>query len=189
MEGVKFLNLEYLILSVYNLFHSVDVASLPTHLLVWVDIIQTFGIFISLFFLALLVYAKIRFSQMFHENHHAREHLAHELMGHTQEKNPRWAHVMDLIQSGSASDWRQAIIEADVLLDEMLTEVGLPGETLGEKLKSASRAHFTTLDLAWEAHKVRNDIAHGGSAFVLTDREAKRAIDLFRQVFEEFRFI
>lgn len=186
---MKFLNLEYLILQVYNLFHTVDVGSLPAQALMWVGVVQGVALVVSLFFLALLIYAKVRFSQMFHANHHKREHMAHELVGHAHEKNPRWAHVMELITSANVNDWRQAIIEADVLLDELLTELGLPGTSVGEKLKSVSRTHFTTLDLAWEAHKVRNDIAHGGSAFVLTEREARRAIDLFRQVFEEFKFI
>ena len=63
------------------------------------------------------------------------------------------------------------------------------GDDLGSKLRGATKADFKTLDQAWEAHKVRNDIAHDGSNFLLSQREAKRVINLYRQVFEEFYYI
>ena len=59
----------------------------------------------------------------------------------------------------------------------------------GEKLRDANPLQFSTLDLAWQAHKVRNDIAHAGEGFHLSEREANATIDLYRRVFEEFDFI
>ncbi|HEY4517854.1 MAG TPA: hypothetical protein VJI74_03125, partial [Candidatus Paceibacterota bacterium] len=85
--------------------------------------------------------------------------------------------------------WKQAIIDADVLLERMIDVMGYRGENLGEKLKAIERSDFKNLDNAWEAHKIRNQVAHEGSNFVLTEREAKRVIDLYRQVFEEFKFL
>jgi hypothetical protein len=96
---------------------------------------------------------------------------------------------MTLMTQPHESSWRGAIVEADILLAELLTDLRLTGETIGEQLKAANRSSFTTLDLAWEAHKVRNEIAHAGSAFEMTDREARRTIDLFRRVFDEFGYI
>jgi hypothetical protein len=71
----------------------------------------------------------------------------------------------------------------------MTKKMGYHGDTLGERLNSVEKSDFLTLNLAWEAHKVRNMIAHEGSNYLLTKREAKRVIDLYRQVFEEFEFI
>ncbi len=189
MEGIKFLNLEYIILALRNVFYSVDVAELPSKTLEWVQFAQDMAIFVALIVLALLIYAKTRFSQMAHLREHKRELAIEKLEGKMHIKNERWLHVIELVGSANVNDWRQAIIEADVLLDKLLEELGLSGESLGEKLKSANRTHFTTLDLAWEAHKMRNDLAHGGSEVTLTQREARRTIDLFRQVFEEFEYI
>jgi hypothetical protein len=62
------------------------------------------------------------------------------------------------------------------------------GNTLGDKLKQATRGDFKTLDAAWEAHRVRNQIAHEGSDFILTKHEAKRVIALYETVFEEFKY-
>jgi len=105
------------------------------------------------------------------------------------DKNVRWEHVLTLANSESPGDWRTAIIEADIMLDELLTGMSYHGDTLGDKLKSVEASDFRTLDLAWDGHKIRNRIAHHGSDFILTERETKRVIDLYRQVFQEFDYI
>src|SRR3990167_5557173 len=84
---------------------------------------------------------------------------------------------------------RLAVLEADVLLDEMVTHMGYHGDSLGERLRSVEKSDFVTLDKAWEAHAVRNKIAHEGSAFPLANREAKRVIGLYEEVFREFHYI
>lgn len=101
----------------------------------------------------------------------------------------RWKNVMRHAESENQNDWRQAIIEADIILGEILDKMGYQGESIGEKLKRVEKADFTTLDFAWEAHKVRNVIAHEGSNFVLSQHEAKRVIGMYRKVFEEFFYI
>jgi hypothetical protein len=75
------------------------------------------------------------------------------------------------------------------MLDKLLNVQGYRGETMGEKMKGIEKSDFTTLDLAWEAHKARNKIAHEGSDFLLTQREARRLINLYSRVFQEFEYI
>ena len=108
------------------------------------------------------------------------------------EDNPsekRWEQVLTHLNSDKESDWRLAVLEADVLLDEMLTNMRYHGDSLGEKLKSVEKSDFLTLDSAWEAHAVRNKIAHEGASFALTEREARRVIKLYEEVFKEFHYI
>lgn len=105
------------------------------------------------------------------------------------EKNEQWEKVKDLMASQSESDWRLAIMEADNMLGDMLEKIGYVGETIGEKLKGIEASDFTTLNEAWEAHKVRNQIAHEGVNFRITKHQADRVIGMFRQVFDEFHFI
>lgn len=101
----------------------------------------------------------------------------------------RWQKILSLASSQNPSDWRLAIIEADIMLDELLISMRLPGETMGEKLQAVEKSDFTTLDLAWEAHKARNAIAHEGSNFLLNERETRRLISLYESVFREFELI
>jgi hypothetical protein len=103
--------------------------------------------------------------------------------------NPQWEKILSHIESINESDWRLAILEADIMLDTLLDNMGLPGETMADKLKAVEKSDFTTIDSAWEAHKVRNQIAHEGGTFVLNQDEAKRVIELYRSVFDEFRII
>lgn len=104
-------------------------------------------------------------------------------------KNERWERVERLIASQSSSDWRQAIIEADIILEEMLNKMGYQGSSIGDQLKQIEQSDFITLNKAWEAHKVRNHIAHRGGDFVFPKNEAERVIGLYRQVFQEFFYI
>ncbi|MBX4206427.1 hypothetical protein KW784_01425 [Candidatus Parcubacteria bacterium] len=106
-----------------------------------------------------------------------------------EKENEKWTKVLEHIYSNSPSDWRLAIIEADIMLDELLTAKGYHGDSIGDKLKGVLPGDMKSLDAAWEAHKVRNRIAHSGSDFELSEREAKRVITLFESVFKEFQII
>lgn len=103
--------------------------------------------------------------------------------------NPKWHKVQVHINSKNPGDWRLAILEADIILDEMLDKMGYHGATIGEKLKMVEPSDFNTINNAWEAHKIRNSIAHEGSDFLISEREANRVIALFKTVFEEFKYI
>lgn len=104
-------------------------------------------------------------------------------------RNEKWEQVQAHITSKNPAEWRLAIIEADVMLDELLKTSGYHGDTVGDRLKAVEPSDFTTLQSAWEAHKVRNQIAHEGSSFQITEREAQRIIGLFENVFKEFGII
>jgi hypothetical protein len=103
--------------------------------------------------------------------------------------NRKWERVMDHVNSPNESDWKLAILEADIMLDELLNKQGYQGSTMGEKLKQVDRSDFTTIDLAWEGHKVRNMVAHEGSEYLIPQREAERIIKLYESVFREFKYI
>jgi len=104
--------------------------------------------------------------------------------------NEKWQKIRTYMLSNNHVEWRQAILESDIMLDEMLTKIGYAGQSVGEKLKNVEESDFVTLQKAWEAHKVRNRIAHGGADEVRLDRrEAERVIGLYEEVFKEFFYI
>jgi hypothetical protein len=100
-------------------------------------------------------------------------------------KSNRLDDVLAHISSPNPNDWKLAIIEADIILDEALKQYGYAGNSLGERLKSISTTQLGTLNEAWEAHKVRNRIAHEGADFILTRRIADETINRYRRVFNE----
>lgn len=150
-----------------------------------------FAFTLSALFIYGIIYSYIRVSQLSEEQEEKlleQERMWKELhSGHIE--NERWQSVQNHINAENPNDWKLAIIEADVLLERMLENAGYAGNTIGEKLKSASVRSFATLDDAWQAHRVRNQIAHGGADFVLTHKVAKETIVLYERVFKEFNFI
>lgn len=97
----------------------------------------------------------------------------------------KWQKIVEHAGSANANDWRLAILEADILLDDMLKQNGALGDTIGERLKSMTVNQMPSLQKAWEAHLVRNQIAHEGTDFNLSQHEARRIISLYEQVLRE----
>ncbi len=152
------------------------------------DIFWYILLFVCIIFIFVIVYLKMKTDKIV-EN--VREKLFPSVIEEkaVKNQNPKWQRVVTHSESSNPSDWRLAVIEADILLSELLNTMNLVGDSIGDKLKSVEKSDFVTLDLAWEAHKVRNRIAHDGADFVLTQREAKRVIELYQKVFEEFSFV
>ena len=100
-------------------------------------------------------------------------------------KQARWNKLQEYIDSSNPNDWKQAIIEADVLLDDAMKRMGFAGTSLGERLRNTTPQSLRTLDEAWSAHKVRNQIAHAGSDFVLTQKLTRDTMARYKMVFEE----
>ncbi len=171
--------------------------------------IKPFSVLLSLLFLTIIIYCNVRIRAILHETEE-KMHGAHgeapgsehgaapvhvaETAGALHENgglvvNKRWDKILEHINSQNPSDWRLAILECDIILDEMLTKMSYHGETLSDKLKAVEKSDFLTIDQAWEAHRVRNSIAHEGSNFQITDREARRVVSLYEDVFKEFHFI
>jgi uncharacterized membrane protein len=104
-------------------------------------------------------------------------------------ENPVWASVRSKLLSDNQSDWRLAIIEADIYLDRVLDQKGFYGDTLGDKLKQIDPEKLPSVQIAWEAHKVRNRIAHDGADFTLTMPEARRVLSYYEIVFRDLEVI
>jgi hypothetical protein len=90
----------------------------------------------------------------------------------------KWATIQAMSQGGGGS-LRDAVSEADKLLDYALKHTGVRGETMGERLKN-SGGRFSNLNAIWSAHKVRNALAHEAE-FDLVPAQAHEAITNFER--------
>lgn len=135
------------------------------------------------------VYATMQLARIRGKEKRELEALTHAAISGEDTENERWQQILSYAASDDEELWRLAIIEADVMLDEMLEAAGYQQDSLGDKLRSVERSDFRTIDQAWEAHKLRNAIAHEGSGYDLNRRELQKAINQYREVFDEFGFI
>ncbi len=143
---------------------------------------------ISIILLVLYVYASVKknlYSDLQEQEIREQERLFNELH-HQSPRNSRLQDVLTHSVSDSPNDWKLAIIEADIILDDILKQRGFVGNSLGERLKNISPYQLRSLDDAWEAHKIRNRIAHDGADFVLTKHVAQETIARYQRVFAEF---
>jgi len=104
-------------------------------------------------------------------------------------KNSRWLAVTEYMNSENQNDWKLAILETDSILESLVDDLGFKGDTFGEKLKSVDKEKFKNLSSAWEAHNVRNRIAHEGTEFEISKLEAKRITTIYEQIFRDYGYI
>jgi hypothetical protein len=97
----------------------------------------------------------------------------------------RWA-AIEAMSQGGGNGLRQAISEADKLLDNALRAAGAGGDTTGERLKSAQSqfSSYPVYDGAWRAHKLRNALAHE-VGFDLVASQATAALADFRRAIRD----
>jgi hypothetical protein len=194
---IEYFNPSYLFEKGYNFFHTVLPYFFRGENLDGLKLILSL---FALFFIIIITYTTVRMLEIRKKEHaHLKEEIAEyahhqaererKIKESNQYKNNRWAKVLAHVFSPTLSDWKLAIIEADSMLEDLLTQLNFKGENIGEKLKSADREKFKNLTAAWEVHTIRNKIAHEGLNFEISQKEAKRVIALYEQIFREFGFI
>ena len=94
--------------------------------------------------------------------------------------NQHWNHIL------AEGNYSNQIMQADKLLDQMLKKRGFDG-TLGDKLKKASKM-FSDRNGLWEAHKLRNKIAHE-VGFQVTTSAKNMAMEGFKKAFIDLGLI
>lgn len=186
----QYLNVEYVFDKILNYINPIINFFINPH--TW-SVAGVVSALLSVIFLAIIIFSLVRLVEI---QIFDKEEIAHEI--HTallkeQERervaHPRWHYIQTLIESPNESDWRVAIIEADSLLEEILKEKGLSGDTVSELLEGAKESGYARIQDAWDGHVVRNQIAHEGSDFLLSQIEGRRVIRMFQNFFEELRII
>ncbi len=94
----------------------------------------------------------------------------------------RWSIVQTMTTQGG-NGLRQAIMEADKLLDYVLQGRGYRGDTMAERMRSANR-QFSRRNEVWAAHKLRNALAHE-VGFDLVPSQVKQSIKAYERAIKD----
>lgn len=95
----------------------------------------------------------------------------------------KWMTIEQSLKKDDHASFHLAVLNADKLLDHALRDSGFRGETMGERMKSA-KSKWSSPNGAWNAHKLRNRIAHETDAEV-SYQEAARALHGFKQALKD----
>lgn len=168
-----------------DIFSGVSLLSSIISLIAFVKIVTTI---ISMIALALAIYAFVRITEL-SAAETKKLGLALNWNTERQQKNVRWERVEQYMSSLNSSDWKIAILEADNILEDIIERMGYKGEGLGERLKQIEASDFPYLEEAWQAHKMRNAIAHKGTDYDLTRSDAEQTINIYHRVFKELGYL
>jgi len=94
-----------------------------------------------------------------------------------------WQSIQKHFFEGDENDLKIAVIEADKMLNEALRGAGVLGTQLGDRLKKIKPGQIPNIDDVWQAHKIRNQIAHEPD-FVLKRDLAERALAIYEKALQ-----
>ncbi len=95
----------------------------------------------------------------------------------------KFLEIENKLDKDNAATYITTVIEGDKLLDRALIESGIPGKTMGDRLKR-SGGRFTDLNAVWRAHKLRNAIAHE-SGLEVGFKQASNALAIYKQALKD----
>jgi len=149
---------------------------------------KIFSLIVSLVLMAVIFYSLTRIFKVLFKKHLA-DFLDIWSEQPAEARNSRWQEVKKKLKSENASDWKFAILEADSILDDVMKRIGYAGANLGERLVNIEPSDFDSLSEVWEAHKVRNRLAHETADFKLSKERAEEVIDLYEKGLKELEYI
>lgn len=96
----------------------------------------------------------------------------------------QWEKVKERVERGTQSEWKLSIMEADDMLDDILTKMGVAGATIEERLRNAKKDAPGGFDFATKAHTVRDNVVHDPD-YQLTKDEARDTLDIYEKTFQD----
>ena len=192
-----FINLDFLFLAINRPFNAVFNALLSVHFLDTLNLAATLLVILliaGIFFLLVRLYeiqeedaqkkanAELQSVAEFANKQNSAAAKKHAM------NNP-WPSIRERLLGDNSDEWRLAIIEADIFMDRSMDNLGYRGETVSDKLKQLTPTQLPSIQQAWDAHKVRNRIAHDGADFSMTSHEARQTMKEYQEVLRDLGVI
>lgn len=95
----------------------------------------------------------------------------------------KFLEIENKLKQDNPASYSMTVINCDKLLDKALIEMGVPGKTMGDRLKKAGEK-FSNVNTVWRAHKLRNAIAHE-SDLEITYKQAFNALGIYKQALKD----
>ena len=106
--------------------------------------------------------------------------------GHHYDKEAyqtKFLEIENRLKKENPASYAISVINCDKLLDKAMIEMGVPGKTMGDRLKRCG-GRFTNVNAVWRAHKLRNTIAHE-TDFEISYKQALNAVAIYKQALRE----
>lgn len=94
-----------------------------------------------------------------------------------------WLEIENGLEANNQQSFQMTVLNADKLLGQALEELGVRGNTMGERMKTFGKG-FSNQDQIWQAHKIRNKIAHEADV-KLTLKQVHAVLKCFKQALKD----
>ncbi len=99
-----------------------------------------------------------------------------------------WNTIKQRVRTGDEAQCKLALVEADRLLNDVLTMAGLPGRNLDERLATMDSSQLPHYDEVCEAHRLSMR-AVSDTTLSLTASEAEAVILIYKKAFRDLGLI
>jgi hypothetical protein len=99
-----------------------------------------------------------------------------------------WLHIREKWMSPLPTDKRLALIEADAMVDNVLRDRGVDGETMAERINNCMDLPMEAAGELGFAHKFRNELVHETNP-VFDVMDSERAFKAYENVLKELSVI
>ena len=147
--------------------------------------LKIFGYLLSLFFIFLIILLLRRADAFWwvRERYYAAESVKGE-----EQLNKKWQKILGRLERGDDANLKLAVIEADNIFADILKRMSLPGENFEEQLSQFERHELKSVDLVWEAHRLRDFIVHQPKVPISRD-QAQTAIQYYETALKELEYL
>ena len=185
----KWLNLEYLFDQLLNLLRWLWILIKELILLLADVSIKMYFIIAGFVFLGVMVFLFFKLLKLKRKIKVASIVSFKEEEKLSKDRSGKWKDIKNKINSDNIEDWKEAIIAADSILDDIFSRMGYKMDGLGEKLKNIEPSDFASLQEVWDAYKVRSIIAREGANFKISKEEAKDTLVKYEKGLKELKYI
>ena len=95
-----------------------------------------------------------------------------------------WRKILKAAQSSNPTLWKQAVLQSDQVMDEIIKMAGHRGKTVVERFAQLPREALSNYDDLIAAHKVRDRVRQEAD-FALTQDETAQVLRVYEKSFKE----
>jgi len=99
-----------------------------------------------------------------------------------------WEKIKAKAETNPPASYVLTIIEADTFVDDVLKRLGLPGNTMMERLEKLNSQEFSKLEDLRRAHRIRNALVHR-PGFTVTREQAVEMMETYEAFLSELEVV
>lgn len=100
----------------------------------------------------------------------------------------RWMKIKSRLESDNVSQYKVAILEADSVIDKVLSDMGYAGKNMSERLEKLKPAQIPDYEGIKNAHQIRNRIIHEVD-FSVGKKQAEETIEIYESLLRNLELL